>query len=94
MQVTPEMLYLVTDYKAYSLPAPSGGPLLLYILNILSGYSYNSSLIKDGYPRKLPTHRMVEAFKFAFAAREHLGDVSCSKCENASILELQHKLIK
>lgn len=53
--------------KLYTTPAPSSGPILAFILNILSGYNaldYSA----------LSFHRIVESFKFAYAKRSDIGD--------------------
>jgi gamma-glutamyltranspeptidase/glutathione hydrolase/leukotriene-C4 hydrolase len=44
--------------RIYTTHAPTSGPVLLHILNLLEGYN----LIKDG-PAPLNIHRLVEALK-------------------------------
>ncbi|XP_002732786.1 glutathione hydrolase 1 proenzyme-like [Saccoglossus kowalevskii] len=64
---------LKTTYHAatvYTLGAPSGGPVVLSILGILEGYDLTSGAMKD----PLTYHRLIEAFKFAFAQKTRLGD--------------------
>ncbi|KAG0199328.1 hypothetical protein BGX28_007379 [Mortierella sp. GBA30] len=56
--------------KIYATPAPTSGPALIGILNILEGYNLGKSL-KDA---DVDTHRLVEAMKFGFAQRTELGD--------------------
>ena len=51
----------------YSVPAPGSGPVLAAILNIIQ----NSDRYEED---ALFYHRLVEAFKFAYAARGRLGD--------------------
>ncbi|KAG0348739.1 hypothetical protein BG004_004315 [Podila humilis] len=56
--------------KVYTTPAPTSGPTLISILNILE--RYNLGKVKD--ETYLDTHRLVEAMKFGFAQRTELGD--------------------
>lgn len=51
----------------YSTPAPTSGPLLAFILNIVSGYE------KMDFSA-LTFHRILESFKFAYAKRSDIGD--------------------
>ena len=50
----------------------------------------------DGYAKDVDYQRMVESFKFAFGARNHLGDpavCSVANC-NATITQLQNRLLR
>lgn len=53
----------------YSVPPPGSGAVLGSILNILDNFN-----IRPGDDIPLLYHRMVEAFKWAFATRTELGD--------------------
>ena len=53
----------------YSVPPPGSGAVLGSILNILDNFN-----IQPGDDIPLLYHRMVEAFKWAFATRTELGD--------------------
>ena len=53
----------------YSVPPPGSGAVLGSILNILDNFK-----IQPGDDIPLLYHRMVEAFKWAFATRTELGD--------------------
>ncbi|KAI5306643.1 18S rRNA pseudouridine methyltransferase [Ascosphaera pollenicola] len=61
------------DYRGYKVssgPLPSGGPVLLSILNVLNLYDdfFSTDLTN------LSTHRMDEAIRFGYAMRTKLGD--------------------
>ena len=80
---------------AFTTHAPSSGPILIFILNILRGmdeksffrkfvsptillgfpgYKVNPDDLKDTTTASLFYHRLIEAFKFAYAKRSELGD--------------------
>ena len=80
----------------YSPHAPSGGPTLLFMLELLDLYSlnFNSDL-------NLTYHRLVESFKFAYSERTRLGDPHCDdaldqKClqNSQQILQAQRNMLK
>ena len=50
-----------------SVPAPGSGPVVLSIMNTMEGYT-------DLGPNNATYHRLLEAYKFAYAHREQLGD--------------------
>ena len=60
----------------YTNPLPGSGVLLAFILNILDGHLPHKSedKSKNDFKDPLTYHRIVEAFKFAFAQRAKLGD--------------------
>ncbi|XP_052060351.1 glutathione hydrolase 1 proenzyme-like [Mytilus californianus] len=58
----------------YSAPAPSGGPVWLFIMNIMDGYNITPESVLPEKSELLTYHRLVEAFKFAYAKRTDLGD--------------------
>ncbi|KAJ4439546.1 hypothetical protein ANN_07670 [Periplaneta americana] len=58
----------------FSNPPPGSGILLGFILNILDGYNFTSDSIKDINSTVLTYHRIIEAFKFAYARRTELAD--------------------
>ncbi|KAI0311986.1 gamma-glutamyltranspeptidase [Amylostereum chailletii] len=55
--------------KVYVPPAPTSGPVLLHMLNIMEAYD----LVGEGQT-PLNAHRVVEAIKFGFAARTRICD--------------------
>jgi gamma-glutamyltranspeptidase/glutathione hydrolase/leukotriene-C4 hydrolase len=59
-------------YNVYTTSAPTSGPVLLNILNIIEPYNFTSETT-------LTMHHLVEAFKFGYAARTELGDPSFTK---------------
>ncbi|KAG0321730.1 hypothetical protein BGZ97_010557 [Linnemannia gamsii] len=56
--------------KVYTSPAPTSGPALISILNILERYNMG----KSKQDINVETQRFVEAMKFGFAQRTELGD--------------------
>ncbi|XP_031570431.1 glutathione hydrolase 1 proenzyme-like [Actinia tenebrosa] len=62
------------DLTWYTVPPPSGGAVVTLILNILKGYNLSPSDRANDSISVLTYHKIVEAFKFAFARRSQLGD--------------------
>lgn len=58
----------------FSVPPPGSGALLGFILNILDGYKFNAKSIDGINNTVLTYHRMIEAYKYAYAKRTELGD--------------------
>ncbi|KAF9374942.1 hypothetical protein BGX21_003989 [Mortierella sp. AD011] len=56
--------------KIYTTPAPTSGPVLISILNILERYD----LGRFKQNANVEAHRLVEAMKFGYAQRTELGD--------------------
>ncbi|CAL1536404.1 unnamed protein product [Lymnaea stagnalis] len=60
--------------RVISPPAPSGGVVLSFILNILDGYNFTASDISTIKSKTLTYHRYIESLKFAYAKRTGLAD--------------------
>ncbi|CAG5117609.1 unnamed protein product, partial [Candidula unifasciata] len=69
--------------KLVSPPPPASGAVLSFILNILDGYNFTAGDLETDTFTTLTYHRIVEAFKFAYAKRTDLGD---EKFENVTEL--------
>ncbi|KAG1752922.1 gamma-glutamyltranspeptidase [Suillus lakei] len=74
------------DKKVYTSRAPTSGPVLLHILNLLERYD----LIGEGRTG-LNTHRFIEALKFGFAARTRIGDLPYLTNGTARVAEISTK---
>ncbi|XP_055373654.1 glutathione hydrolase 1 proenzyme-like isoform X2 [Condylostylus longicornis] len=66
---------LTSDSIMYVIPPAGSGALVSHILNILRGYNMSRESISKDSASILTYHRIIEAFKFAYAKRASLGDL-------------------
>ncbi|XP_066137785.1 scoloptoxin SSD14-like isoform X1 [Euwallacea fornicatus] len=62
--------------KLFTSPPPGSGAILSLIMGILDGYKFDRNSIEDINSTVLTYHRIVEAFKYAYAKRTELGDTN------------------
>lgn len=72
-------------YQVITTPLPSGGPVLVSLLNILEGFNFTNK--DQGKSRSY--HYIIEAIKFAFAQRSLLEDGNVTKIVN-QMLSKEH----
>lgn len=80
---------ILADHTFYSLPAPSGGPTLLFMLGILQHYGLNMTSDLN-----LTYHRLVETFKFAYAERTKLGDPHCDDLQDQICIQSRELILR
>ncbi|XP_069122923.1 glutathione hydrolase 1 proenzyme-like [Argopecten irradians] len=70
----PLVIRLSDNSTVYSPPPPSSGAVYAMILNIIDKFGMTEDSISTPQKKVLAWHRIVEAFKFAYAKRFSLGD--------------------
>lgn len=85
--VKPALVATYRNRTYYTTDAPSGGPVLINLLNTLEGYS-----LPDTGRTGLQQHRYIEALKFAFSRRTEIGDPAfMNGTERQRISDIQTK---
>ena len=82
-------------HTVYSPPSPAGGPLLLFIMNVMGAYHISALNRNEELSQfNLTYQRLVETFKYGFALRTRLGDPACPNCSDFAqeILSLQYNM--
>jgi gamma-glutamyltranspeptidase / glutathione hydrolase / leukotriene-C4 hydrolase len=70
----PTTSQIVNNQTLYTFPLPASGDIITFVFNVLSGYNIEEHSIDYHKQDKLVYHRLIEAFKFAFAKRTKIGD--------------------
>ncbi|XP_076182889.1 scoloptoxin SSD14 isoform X2 [Ptiloglossa arizonensis] len=65
---------LSNGIRVFTIGMPASGAILTYILNILDNFQFTPDSIADNDRTILTYHRMIEAFKYAYALRNDLAD--------------------
>lgn len=77
-------------YQVITTPLPSGGPVLVSLLNILEGFNFTN---KD-LGKSQSYHYIIEAIKFAFAQRSLLEDGNLTKIVNQMLSKDHAKFLR
>jgi gamma-glutamyltranspeptidase/glutathione hydrolase/leukotriene-C4 hydrolase len=64
----------INNYTLFLTPPPSSGFLIGFIMNILKGYHFGPEDLANVPGTILTYHRMIEAFKYAYAKRTLISD--------------------
>eukprot|EP00795_Rhopilema_esculentum_P015371 gene15371-6603_t len=72
---TPDVLsHRIGNYTFNTATSPFGGPIVIHVLNILSGYNFTKDDFSSDEKSLQTYQRIAEAFKFAYAQRTQEGD--------------------
>ncbi|ODQ83080.1 hypothetical protein BABINDRAFT_159541 [Babjeviella inositovora NRRL Y-12698] len=71
VRIEPALETNYLDHAVYTTNGASSGPVLISGLNVLNGYGSQN----NGDFSLVPSHRMIETFKYMAAVRSNLGDV-------------------
>lgn len=77
-------------YQVITTPLPSGGPVLVSLLNILEGFHFT----KKDQEKSQSYHYIIEAMKFAFAQRSQLEDGNLTKIVNQMLSKDHAKYLR
>ncbi|KAL3841465.1 hypothetical protein ACJMK2_019607 [Sinanodonta woodiana] len=80
-KVYPAEEFVIGDYNLYTLRAPSGGPVLELILNVLEGFNITADDISTAESEAELIHKFIETIKFANADKLYLGDPDFAKID-------------
>lgn len=69
-----ESIDITENLTLHTTSVPSGGLITAFIIQLMQQYNFNSTWFDNDYTKSLFYHRLIEAFKFGFAHRGHLGD--------------------
>jgi gamma-glutamyltranspeptidase / glutathione hydrolase / leukotriene-C4 hydrolase len=65
---------ILNDQIVNAFPLPACGDILTFVFNVLNGFHFEEESPEFHKENKLFYHRLIEAFKFAFAKRSKIGD--------------------
>ncbi|KAI8775151.1 gamma-glutamyltranspeptidase 1 [Biomphalaria glabrata] len=74
LEKKPVVINLSNGMTVLTSPAPTCGPMMALIFNILDGYKFTPKHVATLEGRVQTYHRIIEAFKFAYAKRTGLAD--------------------
>ncbi|XP_046595489.1 glutathione hydrolase 1 proenzyme isoform X1 [Neodiprion lecontei] len=72
--ISPITTRLSTGETLYTIGPPGSGSILAFILNVLDGYDFSPSSMATPQATLTTHHRIIEAFKYAYALRTELAD--------------------
>lgn len=84
----PVMIQTKNKERLYTAPPPGSGVLLGFIMNILDGFRFKSEHIQGVHNTVDTYHKIIEAFKYAYAKRTELGDMSFVNISEVSLLSV------
>ncbi|XP_020905523.1 glutathione hydrolase 1 proenzyme isoform X2 [Exaiptasia diaphana] len=91
VKVKPALKSNLGSHTLLTGPAPTAGPVLAMIINMLSGYHFKPSDLKKHPVRTY--HRIIETFKFAYKYRSMLGDPDYEKTVGTIVKEMMNENI-
>lgn len=65
---------ILDEQTINAFPLPACGDIVTFVFNILGGFHFEEKSPEFHREDKLIYHRLIEAFKFAFAKRSKIGD--------------------
>ncbi|XP_073419875.1 glutathione hydrolase 5 proenzyme [Dendrobates tinctorius] len=78
VQIVRPLNVTLKDYMLYTPPAPAGGGVLSFILNVLEGYHFDKSAMSKEPDQITTYHRIAEAWKIANGHRDKLTNPESS----------------